>query len=412
MGIFSPFLSFPFLSADIPGFKSGIYKSTIFGDVFNGMIKTDSPILRRYLLGESIITGVRRGMWMMNAQKLRHPHGMDLDDLERFAGDIPGAGDALVGDSMTPSMVRLFRTAHANGFETSNIIIRNIMAAMGKAAQSLPWRGREGVSQLARDASNMLDSGEAGTVKELFHLGAMTGNFGLEALQMLEREQHPGHRGEADWVDSLSKVMAPLVGADHAKIAQTIWGWHAPKSKLSTFKRIIKEEEQARKIRGQTDIDWSTWSNKEREQFLIDNLVAAASGFRFRRRLIFDAHSADGNKKKINNYVEQRIKNTRNLLNREYRVVVKKARDANDQAELKRLKDRENVINVAIEKHRYDLTSYYHALSLVVERKKHLSKKEQMSDPALRFSEKKLREAAARLKESSSLIPRIKSKME
>ena len=393
--LFSAFISFPYLVMDIPGYKKGMFAETLFQPFGEQAFTTNSPSLGWRRAVEGAAKSARVAQLLLRMQQLRHPDGDSLDNLSLFMGSPDALGGAMVRDDDANNMAVVYRTSSADAFTPSTLFAKNMLAGMSVLAHGF---GREG-NKSAKHLRAMQKRGDALSLDDLVAVTALSGGFLLEPIVMAASGRHLNYAGEADIADVLSKLASPFFGGDTVNLAKTAYGAADPKGRLSSFRRIIEEEEKAREISGRPDFAFQEWTPKAKRIFLMENMFGALTNIRGRRVPIYDTTQPAGSNQ-ANTYIKRIADRMRKSLTNSSLLGLKgrKAKDANTQEEKKAIENREAEIEIAVTNYTTKFTEFYEQLAEYQNRYKLLDRSELRRDKNAKLFRKRLE---ARRKELS-----------
>ena len=280
---FTPFISFPYLSIDIPGAKKGIFGSVLGDSLGSSSGYTNSPKLTAYRSATQAKQKMRVLMWGLNMNQFSHPLNSDLSEMSRFNMEPGGTTATMVRSSQAPNTVGVWRWNNANIFEASMLLMRNVLAMQAQVAN---WHlGDKAKSNKNLEYYMRLSTeGKVLTKNDAIRLGGLSGNLFMRSILQALPKQSNQDKGWWDLEKAWGHIAASLIGVDD---------WNAVKTALpmttdvgikdstwSSFTPMIRDLEET----GQ--LNFEDMTAQEQMDFMTANWFKSFSRLYLRQRKI------------------------------------------------------------------------------------------------------------------------------
>ena len=313
----SPFLSFGYLMWDAPG-KPGILSRTLFGNVISPMFKTNDKMVNlSWDIGE-LAKGTRKAMMTDQAKRQYQKEkdyylGIGRRSL-RHSMHVGPNPLALFKPSDKTGYIKGYGASSFNAFSQSEIFWSQL-AYMGVNMADVVrerWLGSPSIIDQEYQDRGDLDKYTPEFLKSLSkkHRSLLKSSFRLKQRMLVESSQGKGQRPrdvlalafvtgspmeeiwykfrtgtqynqdlDSPWLSVMTDLGSAILpmGMDSSQLLKTYIGRnYAPKSDLSAFKNLIKQEERT------TGRDFSTWEPEEQAKFMVDHTLDAITQVYFR----------------------------------------------------------------------------------------------------------------------------------
>lgn len=280
---FTPFISFPYLSIDIPGAKKGIFGSVLGDRLGSSSGYTNSPKLTAYRSATQAKQKMRVLMWGLNMNQFSHPLNSDLSEMSRFNMEPGGTTATMVRSSQAPNTIGVWRWNNANIFEASMLLMRNVLAMQAQVAN---WHlGKKAKSNKNLEYYMRLSTeGKVLTKNDAIRLGGLSGNLFMRSILQALPKQSNQDKGWWDLEKAWGHIAASLIGVDD---------WNAVKTAIpmttdvgikdstwSSFAPMIRDLEET----GQ--LNFEDMTAQEQMDFMTANWFKAFSRLYLRQRKI------------------------------------------------------------------------------------------------------------------------------
>ena len=283
LGVFvTPFISFPYLAIDVPGVKKGIFGS-ILGDNLTGVSGyTNSPKVTAMMSKRQAKQAMRVLRWGLTMNQFAHPLNSDLDETTRFNMEPSGATAAMIRSSKKENTIDVWRWNNANIFETSMLLMRNVMALQAQAASALSSKARS--NKNVEYYLRLNAEGKVLTKNDVVRVAAISGGLFIRSIMQALPKQGNQDKGWFDLETALSGLGGSLIGVDDwnaVRTAMPMFLGVSPKDKnFSSFAPMIRDKEQT------DQLDFENMTAQEQMNFMTANWFKAFSRLYMRERKI------------------------------------------------------------------------------------------------------------------------------
>tara|TARA_Y100001973_G_scaffold30409_1_gene45953 strand:+ start:163 stop:8913 length:8751 start_codon:yes stop_codon:yes gene_type:complete len=280
---FTPFISFPYLSIDIPGVKKGIFGSVLGDSLGNTSGYTNSPKLTLYRATTQAKQRMRVLMWGLNMNQFSHPLNADLSEMSRFNMEPGGTTATMIRSSQEPNTIGVWRWNNANIFEASMLLMRNVMAMQAQLAN---WHlGDKAKSNKNLEYYMRLSTeGKVLTKNDVIRLGGLSGNLFMRSILQALPKQSNQDKGWWDLEKAWGHLAASLIGVDD---------WNAVKTALPMATDVgIKDSTWSsfapmiRDLEATDQLNFEDMTAQEQMDFMTANWFKAFSRLYLRQRKI------------------------------------------------------------------------------------------------------------------------------
>ena len=259
LGVFTPFISFPWLAIDLPTLggstiqrgvrgKKGILAGTILNDLFDSSMMTNSRAVQWHRTKKQVARGTRRAMLIHYLQKLNHPEASNVEEAalyqrERAEGSYPSGA---VRRSPYADTVRIFRWNGANPFDVSRSALSLIASAQAQWARTVAglFGGKEGREKLSSNPEMRSALREWETKSTIDRaMGIATLGGGLIGGLFVELSK-PGVDSHNVFMKRLPQMIFGTNEWQAVKTAIPLFSPERAKGDLSSFKHIIDSEDK------------------------------------------------------------------------------------------------------------------------------------------------------------------------
>ena len=281
--LITPFLSFPYLSIDIPGVKKGIFGSILGDGLTSSSGWTSSKKVTAHRAMRQAKQKLRVLMWGLNMNQFSHPLNSDLGELTRFNMEPGGTTAAMVRSSQVPNTVGVWRWNNANIFEASLLLMRNIFAMQATIATKLGGdkaRSNKNVEYFMR----LNAEGKVLTKNDVVRLGGISGNLWMRGVLQALPKQSNQDKGWWDLKQMWGHLAGSLIGVDDWNAIRTALPMagrsEIKDSVLSSFSPMIRDLEET------DQLNFENMNAQEQMNYMTANWFHAFSRLYLRQRKI------------------------------------------------------------------------------------------------------------------------------
>tara|TARA_R110002096_G_scaffold102957_1_gene227179 strand:- start:148 stop:8907 length:8760 start_codon:yes stop_codon:yes gene_type:complete len=384
----TPFLSFPYLSIDVPGVKKGIF-SAVFGDGLTGSSGfTNSPKLTAYRAKQMAAQRMRVLAWGLNMNQFSHPLNNDLDEMTRFNMEAGGTTAAMIRSSQKNNTIGVWRWNNANIFEASLLLMRNVFAMQ---AQMATWIGGDRVKS-NKNVEYFMRLAAEGKVLEkndVVRIAGLSGNLFMRSIIQALPKQGNQDKGWGDMKAAFGHIGGSLIGVDDwnaVRTAAPMMGMTELKDPVfSSFSPMVRDLEET----GQ--LNFEDMDPQDQMDFMVGNWFKAFSRLYLRQRKISGGDQVNNQsrialaafKRQMLVPLEAKIKVTRGL-------------------ERERLVALKSMTNLSHSRLVEAYTDFYRAVSELEGFKRGRTKEQQASSPDVRRSKIEVNNLRKSLEEARS----------
>ena len=304
----SPFLSFPYLAVDVPGFKKGVFGS-ILGDNLTGTSGyTNSPAVMQKMATREAVRSLRVLRWGLAVNQFKHPLNSDLDEMTRFNMEPGSTTAAMVRSSDKPNTIGVWRWNNANVFEASILLLRNILGAQAWLADKvLPASAKR--NKNVQYYLHQRAEGKVNTPKDVVKILNVTGNLFMRGIMSAMPKQSDMDKGSISWSmqEAVSSLAGSFLGVDDWNAVKTALpmltetGISPKDPRFSAFRPLIRDMEEI------GEVNWDTWTTQQKMDFMVANWFSAFTRLHLRERPIYGGMS-------VNNQARLALKEYRKAL--------------------------------------------------------------------------------------------------